>query len=68
MSVHSPPLLATECGTSVVTNEKGYPSLIRIGAIAEQVANLVHSGKEVMLVSSGAGEKKEDGVDVDENE
>ena len=43
-----------KAGTSVVTNGDGRPSLTRLGAIAEQISELVHSGTEVIFVSSGA--------------
>jgi len=41
-------------GTSVVANENGRPSLTRLGAIAEQISELVESGVQVIFVSSGA--------------
>ncbi len=41
-------------GTSVISTPKGYPSLSRIASIVEQTAKLVHEGKEILLVSSGA--------------
>ena len=43
-----------KAGTSVVANEDGSPSLRRLGAIVEQIADLNHSGVEVLFVSSGA--------------
>ena len=43
-----------KAGTSVVANEDGRPSLTRIGAIAEQIAELTRDGVEVIFVSSGA--------------
>lgn len=43
-----------KCGTSVVTNETGQVSLTRLGAIAEQISELVKEGTEVIFVSSGA--------------
>lgn len=43
-----------KAGTSVVANEDGSPSLRRLGAIVEQIAELNHAGVEVMFVSSGA--------------
>jgi len=46
--------VVVKLGTSVVTNEDGRPSLTRLGAVVEQVAELHRSGKEVILVSSGA--------------
>lgn len=43
-----------KAGTSIVTHENGTPSLTRLGAITEQISELVKSGKEVIFVSSGA--------------
>jgi len=43
-----------KAGTSVVANDDGSPSLTRLGAIVEQIAELNHAGVEVMFVSSGA--------------
>ena len=43
-----------KAGTSVVANGDGSPSLTRLGAIVEQIAELNHAGVEVMFVSSGA--------------
>lgn len=43
-----------KAGTSVVANEDGRPSLTRLGAIAEQIAELNARGVEVIFVSSGA--------------
>eukprot|EP00571_Detonula_confervacea_P012406 CAMPEP_0172304774 /NCGR_PEP_ID=MMETSP1058-20130122/6151_1 /TAXON_ID=83371 /ORGANISM="Detonula confervacea, Strain CCMP 353" /LENGTH=596 /DNA_ID=CAMNT_0013016147 /DNA_START=87 /DNA_END=1874 /DNA_ORIENTATION=+ len=43
-----------KAGTSVVANEDGRPSLTRLGAICEQVADLHRRGIEVIMVSSGA--------------
>ena len=43
-----------KAGTSVLTNENGQVSLTRIGAITEQIAELVNDGVEVIFVSSGA--------------
>jgi len=37
-----------------VANDDGRPSLTRLGAIVEQIAELVNSGVEVVFVSSGA--------------
>ena len=45
-----------KAGTSVVTSSDGLPSLVRIGSITEQVSQLVKMGKEVIIVSSGAGQ------------
>jgi len=43
-----------KAGTSVVANADGSPSLTRLGAIVEQIAELNHAGVEVLFVSSGA--------------
>lgn len=43
-----------KAGTSVVANDDGRPSLTRLGAICEQIAELHHAGVEVIFVSSGA--------------
>lgn len=43
-----------KAGTSVVANADGSPSLTRLGAIVEQIAELNLDGVEVMFVSSGA--------------
>lgn len=43
-----------KAGTSVVANSDGSPSLTRLGAIVEQIAELNHAGVEVIFVSSGA--------------
>ena len=43
-----------KAGTSIVANEDGRPSLVRLSAIVEQVAQLCDSGVEVIFVSSGA--------------
>jgi len=43
-----------KAGTSVVANDDGRPSLIRLSAICEQIAELQRNGVEVILVSSGA--------------
>jgi delta-1-pyrroline-5-carboxylate synthetase len=46
--------VCVKAGTSVVANEDGRPSLTRLGAIAEQIAELNARGVEVIFVSSGA--------------
>ncbi|CAB9527522.1 Gamma-glutamyl phosphate reductase [Seminavis robusta] len=46
--------VCVKAGTSVVANENGSPSLTRLGAIAEQIAELCNSGVEVIFVSSGS--------------
>ena len=43
-----------KAGTSVVANDDGSPSLMRLGSIVEQIAELNHAGVEVIFVSSGA--------------
>lgn len=45
--------VVVKAGTSVVANEDGRPSLTRLGAIVEQISELVRSGVEVIFVSSG---------------
>lgn len=46
--------VCVKAGTSVVANEDGRPSLTRMGAITEQIAELNARGVEVIFVSSGA--------------
>lgn len=46
--------VCVKAGTSVVAYEDGRPSLTRLGAIAEQIAELHRDGVEVIFVSSGA--------------
>ena len=46
--------VVVKAGTSVVANDDGSPSLTRLGAICEQIAELNHAGVEVIFVSSGA--------------
>ena len=43
-----------KAGTSIVANPNGQPSLTRLGAIVEQISELVRDGTEVIFVSSGA--------------
>jgi len=43
-----------KAGTSVVANDDGRPSLTRMGAMVEQIAELTRSGIQVIFVSSGA--------------
>lgn len=43
-----------KAGTSVVAKKNGSPSLTRMGAIVEQISELVNAGVEVIFVSSGA--------------
>lgn len=46
--------VCVKAGTSVVANESGKPSLSRLGAITEQIAELCNAGVEVIFVSSGS--------------
>mmetsp|Transcript_26955 Transcript_26955/g.57722 ORF Transcript_26955/g.57722 Transcript_26955/m.57722 type:complete len:783 (-) Transcript_26955:672-3020(-) len=46
--------VCVKVGTSVVANENGRPSLTRLGAVIEQIAELHARGIEVIFVSSGA--------------
>jgi delta-1-pyrroline-5-carboxylate synthetase len=46
--------VCVKAGTSVVANEDGRPSLTRMGAMVEQIAELVNEGIQVIFVSSGA--------------
>ena len=46
--------IVIKCGTGVVTNEDGFPSLVRIANVVESAAKLVRAGKQVLIVSSGA--------------
>ena len=46
--------VCVKAGTTVVANEDGRPSLTRLGAITEQIAELVEAGVQVIFVSSGA--------------
>lgn len=43
-----------KAGTSVVSTPEGYPSLVRLANIVEQICNLIREGREVLLVTSGA--------------
>jgi len=42
-------------GTAVVSNPNGTLALSRMGALVEEIASLTAKGKQVMLISSGAG-------------
>ena len=46
--------VCVKAGTSVVANPDGRPSLTRLGAITEQISELVADGVQVIFVSSGA--------------
>ncbi|KAL1520072.1 hypothetical protein AB1Y20_023547 [Prymnesium parvum] len=47
-------LVIIKVGTSCVTRDDGQLALGRVGALVEQIAQLVKHGKRVVLVSSGA--------------
>jgi len=46
--------IVIKCGTSVVSHRSGEIALGRVANVVEQVVELIHSGKQVLLVSSGA--------------
>ena len=46
--------IVVKAGTSVVSTSTGLPALSRIANIVEQCCQLQRSGKQVLLVSSGA--------------
>jgi delta-1-pyrroline-5-carboxylate synthetase len=46
--------IVVKAGTSVVSTSAGLPALSRIANIVEQCCELMRSGKQVLLVSSGA--------------
>jgi delta-1-pyrroline-5-carboxylate synthetase len=46
--------VVVKAGTSIVTNSSGQLSITRLGAIVEQISELVKNGTEVIFVSSGA--------------
>lgn len=46
--------IVVKLGTNVLRNDEGYVSLPRIYTFIEDIANLVNSGKEVIVVTSGA--------------
>eukprot|EP00640_Fibrocapsa_japonica_P000562 CAMPEP_0113934762 /NCGR_PEP_ID=MMETSP1339-20121228/2036_1 /TAXON_ID=94617 /ORGANISM="Fibrocapsa japonica" /LENGTH=762 /DNA_ID=CAMNT_0000936685 /DNA_START=111 /DNA_END=2399 /DNA_ORIENTATION=- /assembly_acc=CAM_ASM_000762 len=46
--------IVVKAGTSTLSSGDGHVSLTRISAIVEQISELVHQGKQVILVSSGA--------------
>lgn len=46
--------IVVKLGTNVLRNDDGYVSLPRIYSFIESIANLVKSGKEVIIVTSGA--------------
>ncbi|MCM1338725.1 MAG: glutamate 5-kinase [Muribaculaceae bacterium] len=46
--------IVIKLGTNVLRNDEGYVSLPRVYSFIEDIANLVISGKEVIVVTSGA--------------
>lgn len=46
--------IVVKLGTNVLRNDEGYVSLPRVYSFIEDIANLVKSGKEVIVVTSGA--------------
>ncbi len=46
--------IVVKLGTNILRNEEGYVSLPRIFSFIEDMASLVKSGKEVILITSGA--------------
>mmetsp|Transcript_23711 Transcript_23711/g.74603 ORF Transcript_23711/g.74603 Transcript_23711/m.74603 type:complete len:108 (-) Transcript_23711:2360-2683(-) len=46
--------VVVKAGTAIIADDDGYTSLRRISNIVEECARLQRSGKQVILVSSGA--------------
>lgn len=46
--------IVIKLGTNVLRNDEGYVSLPRVYTFIEDIAHLVHSGKEVIVITSGA--------------
>lgn len=46
--------IVVKLGTNVLRNDEGYVSLPRVYSFIEDIANLVNSGKEVIVITSGA--------------
>ena len=46
--------IVIKLGTNVLRNDEGYVSLPRVYTFIEEIATLVKSGKEVIVVTSGA--------------
>lgn len=46
--------IVVKLGTNVLRNDEGYVSLPRVYTFIEDIANLVKSGKEVIVITSGA--------------
>ena len=46
--------IVVKLGTNVLRNDEGYVSLPRVYSFIEDIANLVKSGNEVIVITSGA--------------
>ena len=46
--------IVIKLGTNILRNDEGFISLPRVYTFIEDIANLVKSGKEVIIVTSGA--------------
>ena len=46
--------IVIKLGTNILRNEEGFISLPRVYTFIEDIANLVKSGKEVIVITSGA--------------
>ena len=46
--------VVVKLGTNVLRNDEGYVSLPRVYTFIEDIANLVKSGKQVIVITSGA--------------
>ena len=46
--------IVVKLGTNVLRNDEGYVSLPRVYTFIEDIANLVKSGKQVIVITSGA--------------
>ena len=46
--------IVIKLGTNVLRNDEGYVSLPRVYTFIEDIAHLVKSGKEVIVITSGA--------------
>ncbi|EAZ80478.1 glutamate 5-kinase [Algoriphagus machipongonensis] len=47
-------LLVIKIGSNVLTQENGFPDLLRMEKLVSQISRLIAAGKKVVLVSSGA--------------
>ena len=55
--------IVVKLGTNVLRNDEGYVSLPRVYSFIEDIANLVKSGKEVIVITSGAVGKNDNEKD-----